>query len=151
MRIDQELFRSLGLDSTAIYPGHPITIAFCIMKAFPDYASAAEHPNNEAPAALASSRIPGAGGCVYNALQLLRSLRDGVSLKAAFEDADATWDRVDNHKDGGGSYAKDEASRERYLQTWKDGQAQADLIKPLFSGNEAWWQGVEPDHELRVV
>src|ERR1700744_5914316 len=129
MTIDHQLFRELGLPvQVAIYPGQPVTVAFCIIKAFPNFEAATKKGarGDETPAAVASLQIPGAGGRVYNALDLLRGLRTGVSLKTALEDADATWGRVDNHANGGGSYAKDDAGRERFIQRWKDGQAQAD-------------------------
>ena len=139
MRIDCELFPGLGLRPTiAVYPGHPIVLAFCIIKAFKDFQTASEKGTDNTPHAVASTRIPGAGGCVYAALDLLASLHKGVSLKAAFEDADAFWDRTDDHK-------------VRQKACWAQGQAQADAIKPLFSGNESWWQGAEPATELKVL
>jgi len=140
MHIDHILFKQLGLEpAMLIFPGHPIAIAFCILKAFPNYAVAVKKDSHNCPMAVSSSQIPGAGGSCYSALDFLTALHRGTSLKAAFEDADATWDRIDNHKDKGGIYATDDASRERFYVRWKDGQAQADLIKPLFEGQESWW------------
>lgn len=140
MHIDHTLFKQFGIvPAQVIYPGHPIAIAFCILKAFPTYAAAIENDGHNCSMAVSSSKIPGAGGCCYAALDFLTALHRGTSLKAAIEDADATWDRIDNHKMAGGSYAKDEAGKAEFLRRWKEGQAQADLIKPLFEGCDAWW------------
>jgi len=141
MTIDRELFQEYGITPDhALYPGHPVTIAFCILKAFDNFEQATEKPyGDNTPKAVASRLIPGSGGCVYSALDFLSALRKGAGLEAAFEQADATWCRVDGQKEGGGSYAKDEADRQRFIQRWKDGQAQADLIKPLFKDRESWW------------
>ena len=136
----EAIFIKHGIEPhTAIYPGHPITIAFCMVHVFSSYAEAVEKDHHGCPRAVSSRRIPGAGGCCYSALDFLASLRKGTPLEVAFERADLTWGRTDNHQMAGGLYAKDEADRERFLKRWQDGLAQAALIKPLFRAYESWW------------
>lgn len=70
-----------------VYPGHPITLAVQIARAFPTLA-AAHASTGDCPAALASSDVSGAGGSVYAALQALDKLAAGVSLDAVLAWAD---------------------------------------------------------------
>jgi hypothetical protein len=68
-----------------IYPGHPITIAVAIMEDFTSLSLATEKGHN-APKALESSSIPGAGGNVYSALDILkRPVDESINL------ADDIW------------------------------------------------------------
>jgi hypothetical protein len=66
------------------YPGHPITLAVQIALAFPTHART-EHGW---PAALSSSKVDGAGGSVYSALQALDKLAKGESLETVLAWAD---------------------------------------------------------------
>lgn len=72
-----------------VYPGHAITIAVQIAKAFPNYEAAAQR-GHEYAAALESSDVSGAGGNVYAALFALKRLRGGESLESVLALADAS-------------------------------------------------------------
>lgn len=122
MRTD---FQILG--GGAVYPGHPVTLAYLIVQNFEDY-EAATKKGREFPGALESAEIPGAGGNVYLALKLLRELREGMEPTEAFERADASWGRVDGQK-------------ERYPERCRDGQQQADPLKRklLEDLHPGWW------------
>jgi len=71
-----------------IYPGHPMTLAVQIAEAFPTL-EAAHARDGDYPAALGSSKVDGAGGYVYCALEALDRLRRGESLDAVLAWADA--------------------------------------------------------------
>jgi hypothetical protein len=119
-----------NLERDAVYPGHQITLAYLITRAFPTFESAFIKSKDNGwgsyAAALGSSRIPGAGGCVSDALGLLRKLRQGTPIEQAFKEADDTWERVDSQVTA-------------YPKRWKEGQEQADLVKPLLMSQAAWW------------
>jgi hypothetical protein len=111
----------------AVYPGHPVTIAFCIVNAFETYEEAfAPTPHNFAEA-LGSCAIPGAGGCVSSALHLLSHLRQGLDTTKALEIADDTWARTDSQK-------------EQYSERWAKGQEQADRFKAKLLERSDWWR-----------
>lgn len=86
------------LGGPAVYPGHPLTLGLLIMEAYPDLAAAKARPDAKpgasyppAPAALASS-LPGAGGCMYSALDLLARIQDGrLTPEEAVEFARTDW------------------------------------------------------------
>lgn len=115
MRSDFEL-----LGEAAVYPGHPVTIAYCIVRNF-DSLKVASDKGKTFPGALESNDIPGAGGCVYSALDFLRKLASGMGYQEAVDRADATWGRTDNMR--GAAEGTDE--HERFTK----GQAQADRLK----------------------
>jgi hypothetical protein len=125
--MDQEL---KNLKRDAVYPGHQITLAYLITRAFPTFESAFVKSKDDGwgsyPAALGSSLIPGAGSCVHAALSLLVKLRKGTPIEQAFKEADDTWERVDSQMTA-------------YPKRWKEGQEQADLVKPLLKAQSAWW------------
>ena len=91
----------------AIYPGHPVTIAYIIMS---------KYKNLEMAQALAlgNNDIPGAGGRVNSALRLLQERNEGKGLMELFEWADSVW------------------NSERF-RDHKKGQEQADKVKPLLA------------------
>lgn len=120
------------LGGAAVYPGHPVTIALLITHAFPSLA-AANHVTEEQPGiaycdALTSPEIPGAGGCVHMALDLLRFLRTAPEQAIAW--ADRAWAECDDQ-------------RERYPDRWREGQEQAERCKPLLAARADWWQATE--------
>lgn len=122
-----------------VYPGHPVVIAYFVVSVFPTYDEAFKPTKHNLYCALGDSRIPGAGGCVYSALDVLWMLRKGKPFNEVMAFADETWDNTDNHKNAGGCYAKDKASRDRFLKVWLSGQAQANTLKPELEKLSAWW------------
>jgi hypothetical protein len=72
-----------------VYPGHPITLAIQIARAFPSLAAARERTPSGWPAALGSPDVDGAGGSVYAALQALDKLAAGEPLDAVMAWADS--------------------------------------------------------------
>ena len=62
------------LGEPVVYPGHPIALALLIMAKYPSL-EAAETKNGQYSAALSDQDIPGAGGNVWMALDLLRMCR----------------------------------------------------------------------------
>lgn len=130
MRSDLDLFRSHGIKpEKAIYPGHPVTLAFCIVYAFPTYEAAFAKTGHNWAAAMGDSRCPGSGGCVASALDLLRSLKQKT---ATFDEAMAEADRV-------WSVCDDQQTRNPLR--WKEGQDQANQIKTLLKRKRPWWLG----------
>ena len=79
------------------------------------------------PAALGNSRIRGAGGNVYAALELLASLRRGVPFKDAVAEANRYWARCDDNEN-------------RYPDKFAKGQEQADAYKETLRSQRAWWK-----------
>lgn len=61
-----------------VYPGHPITLAVSIIRAFPGDVTEAWkiREGKDFPNALISSEVSGAGGNVYRALDLVRDLHE---------------------------------------------------------------------------
>lgn len=79
-----------------VYPGHPVTIATFILLKYKDDFEAALAPvgEHEFLRALTDSDIPGAGGCVHQALDLLRKVRKGhLSPEEALEEGKEMWVR----------------------------------------------------------
>jgi hypothetical protein len=72
-----------------VYPGHPITLAVQIARAFPSLDAAHGRTEHGWPAALSSGLVSGAGGSVYMALQALDKLRSGESLDTVLSWSDA--------------------------------------------------------------
>lgn len=118
------------LGESAVYPGHPVTVAYCILNTF-DSLGAAEVPSGYGfPAALGACEIPGAGGCVYVAMDLLRRMRDEDQAVEAVLWADGQWSRTDNQES-------------RYPDRWREGQYQANELKMKLllarMKNPKWW------------
>jgi hypothetical protein len=113
------------LGEAAVYPGHPVTIALCIVANFDSFAEASAW--DQCPAALKHIDIPGAGGCVYNALNTLDHLCHGQDPDKVFSMAEACWERIDNQKDN-------------RPKRWKAGTEQAKpLRKKLLKTLEEKW------------
>lgn len=114
----------LGPKAQLVYPGHPLVIAVFIMKAFPDLQTALEDGK-----ALRSQLVPGAGGNVHEAIDLLKSmdcsLRTREGVIAAARDYWAQSDDMQNR------------DPERRLA----GQAQAEQIEPEFLQLALTWIG----------
>jgi hypothetical protein len=128
-----ELQKELLGDERFVYPGHPLVTACLVMMAFPSFESAAEkNENGQCPNALSDSRIPGSGGCVYNALDLLRHIPYDEDIEATIRRADETWGRVD-----GMATTTDEYRQKKY----QEGLAQAKKVAPIFRGLVAIWKG----------
>lgn len=110
------------LGEVAVYPGHPITLAYLITQVFLSYEEAAKISAGDffCPAALGSSDIPGAGACVYEALSLLQDFYGLHTLEEAFSAADRYWSSTDSQA-------------ERDPERWRKGQEQADRVKPLLA------------------
>lgn len=145
MRNDYELLKSKGI-KPAVYPGHAVTVAYCIVNAFQTYEEAFQRTEHNWAAALGDGRIPGSGGCVASALDFLRRLRQGATEEEAFQFADELWCTVDSQKNGGSIFRREpetpeqaEARKKRYQDRWREGQEQADLVKSLLLQHAAWW------------
>lgn len=101
----------------AVYPGHPLTIAYLIINTYTSLAEAAKKSERtEFKDALSNGDIPGAGGNVYNALDFLDYVVNGrLSMKQAIGLANTMWANCDGQANGN-------------IQRWKRGQEQADRI-----------------------
>lgn len=109
------------IGAQAVYPGHPVTVGLLIMKAFSSVEEAAM-PEGEYrhSAASRSSKIPGAGGSVATALDILRNVMKGaMTVEQAVERADAAWRSVDDQ------YV-------RNPKRWQEGQDQAEPLKARY-------------------
>jgi|SRR6478735_11303894 len=72
------------LGAWPVYPGHPCTIALCILRKYPRIADAFAPTEHGWPEALGDGDIPGAGGCVHQGLHLIqRILADGDTPEEA--------------------------------------------------------------------
>lgn len=123
----QFMHREIGGD--AVYPGHPVTVGLLIMKAFPSVEEAAM-PDGEYhhSAASRSSKIPGAGGSVATALDILRHVMKGhMTIEKAIERADDAWRDMDNqfHRDP---------------KRWQEGQDQAETLKARYTEALKTWR-----------
>lgn len=109
-----------------VYPGHPITTAWQIMEVFdsPQDALMPAGDGLNCPAALADSRISGAGGEVWVACELLRKALDGVPAEELFAWADDRWIA---------------GSAGGHTRAVAPGMAQANLLKPVFADRLSAW------------
>jgi hypothetical protein len=138
---------------SSVYPGHPITVAYLITKIFPTFEEAFDSSDskwNDANA-LASSKIPGAGGNVSAALSFLRYLRDeSLTWDKAVLWADDYWKNCDNQAKGSWRSPNEKGwephiddkpctPEDYYKNRWRKGQDQADKIKPLLKERDFWW------------
>lgn len=75
------------------YPGHPISLAYFITQVYgDDIEEAYAETERGYPKALEDSRIPGAGGRVHAALELLHYLLNGeVDQEEVFSRAEDIW------------------------------------------------------------
>ncbi len=107
-----------------VYPGHPVTIAYCIVSAFPTYEDAFKKIDGGYPAALINCNVPGGGSSIHRALDMLRFLRsDTVTVDAILAWADKEWYN-ETHPES----------------NTLEGQTQADKIKPLLLAKSDWWE-----------
>lgn len=108
-----------------VYPGHPVPIALLIMDKYPDLETARMRPEgSQFQNALSDNDIPGAGGNVHAALDVLECARVKGG-QAAFEHGTNYWVRC--------------ASGENYGKNQAAGLEQAESIKDEFlSRVEAW-------------
>lgn len=65
------------------YPGHPCTLALLVLRKYPQIAAAFKPTEHVFPEALGDSDIPCAGSAVYQALDLIRYVRNGTLTPAA--------------------------------------------------------------------
>lgn len=123
------------LGEASVYPGHPITVGLIIMETYDSYSDANHTPErseqdkkwgySSCPDALSNGDIPGAGGCVYAALDFLKlALETGVD--EAIQQADKVWGVIDDQK---------KMNPARY----QEGQDQADKIKDRVRTKLATW------------
>lgn len=116
-------FAASVLGAWPVYPGHPCALALCILRKYPRVADAYVVPlqvgrYSRSPVALEDSDIPGAGGCVYQALDLIQYVRNGLMTpEQAIASGVATWesDRL------GGDH----------LHRYEEGVAECERIAPL--------------------
>jgi hypothetical protein len=101
----------------AVFPGHCITLAYLIMQAYPSLDAARIRKDGATcPDALSNGNIPGAGGPVYSALDVLKhAFEHGV--ESAFAYGDEAWGRE---------------TASSYRDRREPGQLQADSIKDHF-------------------
>lgn len=117
----------------AVYPGHPIVLAYIITHVFETY-EAATAPSIDRWTgqpfgwceAVGSSTVPGAGGNVHAAVDLLAAVHKGKTLDEAFAQADRMWRHCDD-------------MGEKRPDRFYEGQAQADRIKPLLRERLSVW------------
>jgi hypothetical protein len=114
------------LGEFAVYPGHPATLALCITEHFSSWDEAFKATVHGFPEALGRNEIPGAGGNVYAALDMLVMLRSGSSFSEAMAWADNYWARCD-------------ANAATRAERWTKGQEQADRFKDRLAAQSAWW------------
>lgn len=128
------------LGEWAVYPGHPITIAYCIVRNYPSLAEALAVPEGRIYAsALGDNDIPGAGGNVRAALDVLRQAAKDEALDTVFALADDMWGRCDGMKNGGPHPSDPRFGRDHYLKCYKEGQDQADRFKKPLAELLATW------------
>lgn len=68
------------------YPGHALVIATVIMEKYPSFAEVRNGEKYGFPEALGDDDIPGAGGCVYSALDVLakEDVEEAIALADYF-------------------------------------------------------------------
>jgi hypothetical protein len=125
----------------AVYPGHPLVIAYLIVCKYGSYEEAAGIPDGSPyPGALGDVDIPGAGGNVSNALHVLMLIKkNGNTIDDAFARGDLMWGRCDGMEDGGPTPNDPKFGREHYLRRYKAGQDQADAIKDRLREKLVTW------------
>ena len=111
-----------------VYPGHALVIAKIIMETYPSLEAASRRVGDKehnTAAALGDSNVPGAGGCVWVAIDTLRYFHtEGVTKEQTFQFADRYWNASVSD-----------------LNTRVDGQQKADSIKEeVYKMAMAWPQ-----------
>lgn len=105
------------LGEAAVYPGHPVVVAYLIMKKFDTFEDASgKSPNCEYKNALVDNEIPG-GGEVHMALDLVKHITEGEDINDLFDEFSERWERG---MAGG------------HTERVKPGQEQAERIKGKF-------------------
>lgn len=107
-----------------VYPGHPLVLATIVMSIFPSYEEACAPTDHGWSAALADSRVPGAGDHVGAAMAVLRKGADGAAVDEMVLTARDYWD-----KGQAGGHVKNVPS----------GSHQAGVIEPHFRELAARW------------
>lgn len=111
----------------AVYPGHPNALALIIMEKYTSYAAATEkEEGKQYSPALCDDDIPGAGGNVYSALDLLAMMLK-VGPEEAFAHGNQMWVRMVGP--GTGNIEK----------AFEPGQAQVDRIADVFLEKARSW------------
>ncbi len=125
----------------AVYPGHPITLAYLIVCKYNSYEEAAGIPDGRPyPGALGDIDIPGAGGNVHNALDVLRrAVKEKTPIEQVFAFADETWGYCDGMAKGGNKPDDPKFGRDYYLARYNAGQKQADSVKEKLRERLATW------------
>lgn len=113
----------------SVYPGHPITIAYLITMEYASYEDATVPTKHGWCVAVGNSNIPGAGGNVHSAVDVLAKLKNGMSIDEVFAHADGNWSRCDS---------QEKSNPDR----WREGQDQADLVKPKLREKIKTWLAV---------
>lgn len=120
-----QIYRNTFGAEGIVYPGHPVCFAYIIMHKYDCLAEALTKPEGrEYNNALRDENLPGAGGNVWAALDVLKHA-ELTSPEAAFEVGSDYWRRCAS----GANYGKNQAA----------GQAQADAIKDAFLTLAAKW------------
>jgi hypothetical protein len=122
------------------YPGHPNALALLIMEKYPSYAAASqvEKGKQYAPA-LVDEDIPGAGGNVHQALDLLEIMLK-VGPHEAFERGNKLWVRMVGP--GTGNIEK----------AFEPGQAQVNLIESVFLEKARFWDAeIQAQHAAEKI
>lgn len=78
--------------SWPVYPGHPLVLATAIMRVFPSFGAANQATEHGWSAALADSRVPGAGDHVGAAMRTLELGSRGSDADAMVEYAARYWE-----------------------------------------------------------
>lgn len=123
----------------AVYPGHPITVALCIIRQFASLEEAhGRDPLTGFTRASTSGAIPGAGGNVALGLDVLDMLKKGESWENVVKFADEAWAGCDSQAEGGPSFFQPR-DPQRFIDRWRQGQEQADTLKETFRAEVESW------------
>lgn len=109
------------LGEFSVYPGHPVTVGLVIMARFKNFDEANDKSKSGPPAALVSYDVPGGGGEVYQAMDLLYKIKKGAPVEAAIKEVHDDWQ-------AGGHRARIE-----------EGKAQAERFMPRYIEKVKEW------------
>lgn len=116
-----------NLRDQSIYPGHPIVLALCIMREFSSLKEAkSPSPKTGHPQALTSAKVPGAGGNVWGALDLL-TVAEVLSPEGTWEHGEALWLRMVG------------PGRGNHENTFAPGKEQAHSVRAEFMAKLVAW------------
>lgn len=122
----------------AVYPGHPLTVAYVIMSVFPGPEEAlAPSKHGHWSVCVGCADVPGAGDGANAGADVCQMLADGKAPEDAAKFADDTWLRMVNPE---GS---------NHPSAWKPGQEQADKFRDRFLELAKVW-GKDVDKGSRV-